>query len=356
MTVAAAGGARRGLVRAVLVAAVAAGVAAGVLFTLLAGEVEARADLELTISGIEWLEDAGFSVERAEAMTADPEFRQRVLEAIGDESFDYGRFDVRMEEFAAVGGSEWGTLQVGIRDGDAGDAERYRDAFTGAFTEHWKNPDGLFRRQPVANRERAAALAESSFAEAYAALLPKTDQLGLPLAELLRAGAGTGTTLADELNKEEIRLRAELALIDATLALPALANSSFQASIILDVGVPEGAGELALRQRREIIVGAINLAVGRRNALSDGGLPPEILGELDNLRGLAEVKREAFVALNEARIAAEGIQTDLQVEASTVDTPAGRWWAGTLVGLGAFMVMIVLGAAARLASVRPQPV
>ena len=266
------------------------GIVVAYAFGSVAGDANAVASMtldtlvqDLTPSG-----DRGFRIFEAESMAGDERFKAKVVERIGEEGFDYGRFSTSLSPIAIADGVSRGTMTVSITDPSKSDAERYRQAFVEVFTEEYTAPEGLFRTRFIEKKQEVVDAAEANFEQQYAKAKPLAEAAKVPLDELIRPRFEDNLSLMDAINQAEADLREELAL--AT-----------------------GAGNAADIQRLTAAVDSIRL---QRQSLSDANLSPELRRLVGDLRGSSSARTSAYNRLNDARSAAASAQSDIEVSYS----------------------------------------
>lgn len=315
------------------------GILAALFIGSVAGNANAVATMQLetvvndaTIGG-----DRGLRIFEAQSMTSDDEFKQMVLEAVGDPGFDYARFSISLFPISIADGVARGILTMSISDSSKAEAERLRAAWVAVFAREYAEPDGLFRTRFLRTRQAVVDLAETKYDEAVAALKALPAARDLPLDEVLRTPGLVGSLVA-ELNGQEASLRAESAQVAAALAAPPVTGA--QASAILGITVSDAQADSALRERARVIDAALDSLAAQRLSLSDSTLPPEVLEAVLEVRSFNALRNDATLRLNNARVAIASSQSSIE----TSYTSSGGV-AGTLPGRIAvvFAVTLVFG-------------
>lgn len=287
------------------------GILVAYAFGSVAGDANAVATftLDTVVQNITPSGDRGFRIFEAESMTGDEAFKQKVVERIGDEGFDYGRFSTSLSPIAIADGVSRGTMSVSVSAPKKVDAERFRQAFVDVFIQEYTAADGLFRTRFIAKKQEVVDAAEKNFEEQYAKAKPLADAAKVPLDEFIRPRFEDNLSLLDALNQSEAELRRDLALATA-------------------------AGNAADVQRLTAAVASLQ---SQRNSLSDGGLSPELRRLVADLRGAQANRTGAYDRLNDARTAAASAQSDVEVSYSF-----SGGLAGSLLGRIAVVIAITL--------------
>ncbi|WP_322796663.1 hypothetical protein [Tepidiforma sp.] len=282
------------------------GVLAAVFIGAISGEATAVATMTLdtTVHDLVIGGDRGLRIFEAQAMTSDPAFKQKVLEAIGDPDFDYARFSVSLFPISVGDGISRGTLTVSIADPSKAEAERYRAAFVQVFEREYTQPDGLFRTRFVERRREVARQAEAAYQAAYARLAQAVQGKGLDLELLIETRGDTNPAV---LATGE-RLALERQLAEARGALEALNGASAAAAAAIAsavVGQPVAAGDASavLTAQVAALESAIRAFDASSPALAEQVLDSETQALLNEVRGLRQVRDSAFVYLGNAQIA-----------------------------------------------------
>ncbi|MFN0096849.1 MAG: hypothetical protein ACKVVT_18985 [Dehalococcoidia bacterium] len=320
------------------------GLIASLSFGNVAGESNAVASMALdtVIQDIVLGGDRGLRVFEAQSMTTDPAFIEKVKAKVGDPAFDYARFSIALAPISVADGVSKGIITVSVTDPDKLTAERYRAGFVEVFTEEYTAPAGLWRTRFLSKKQEVVDEAETRYQKAYDDYLAATKAKGLPGDEVLRSVFALGS-LTERYNIEQVTLEVEAAAIDAALRDPATAASSVQAARILGVPVPEGQAETALKQRRAVITATLQDLAKRRDPLSDGAVGPSIRAMVDDLRSLADIRRESYVRLNNATVAVISAQSTIATSYTFSGGVSGTTRGKVAV---AFAVTLVLGVVA----------
>lgn len=253
-------------------------------FGSFAGKANAVATMQLeTVVQLATGGDRGLRIFEAQAMAADPRFKEKVTDAIGDPTFDYARFSIALAPISVADGVSRGILTVSILDDDKATAEKYRAAFVEVFTKEYQAPDGLYRQRFITKVQATTDTFEKQFFDAYNELRPKLEALNLPIDEMIRPRNTTAVSLLDELNKQE-------------------------AELIRKAGDQEAAGDTA---GAAITRRSIALLRQQRDAMADGGFSIEIQSGIDHVRTLNEKKHESYGYLNNAVVAVTSAQSDI---------------------------------------------
>lgn len=287
------------------------GILVAYVFGSVAGDANAVATLTLdtVIQNVTPAGDRGFRIFEAEAMTTDPAFRDKVVERIGEEDFDYGRFSVSLSPIAVADGVSRGILTISITDADKATAEFYRGAFVAVFTEEYSNPDGLFRTRFIDKKQEVADAAEDNFERQYAIAKPLADAADIPLDELIRPRFEDNLSLLDELARQEGEIIGALARARA-------------------------AADATMVQQLTAALGDIR---SQRETLSDGNMARELRQAIGDLRGANATRTSAYQSLNDARTAASSAQTDIETAYSF-----SGGLAGSLLGRVAVVIAVTL--------------
>ena len=265
------------------------GVLIALSFDSFAGKANAVATMQLeTVVQLATGSDRGLRIFEAQSMASDPRFKQKVVDAIGDQKFDYARFSIALAPISVADGVARGVLTVSILDEDKATAERYRAAFVAVFTREYQAPDGLYRQRFITKVQATADTFEKQFADAYADLRPKLEALNLPVDEMIRPRNTTAVSLLDELNKQE-------------------------AELIRKAAEQEAVGDTA---NATITRRAIALLRQQRDGMADGGFSVEIQSAIDHVRTLNEQKHTAYGYLNNAVVAVTSAQSDIDTSYS----------------------------------------
>ncbi|MGH2608217.1 MAG: hypothetical protein ACRDHF_03935 [Tepidiformaceae bacterium] len=262
------------------------GILVAYVFGSVAGDSNAVATLTLdtVVQNVTPSGDRGFRIFEAESMTADPRFKERVIERIGEPDFDYGRYTISLSPVSVADGVSRGVLTISVSDPDKKKAEHYRGAFVAVFSEEYLEPNGLFRERFIGKKQEVADAAEANFEEQYAIAKPLAEAANIPLDELIRPRFEDNFSLLDGLAAEEAEIRGLLALARAS-------------------------GDTAETQRLE---SALEDLQSQRSSLSEGNMPLELRRAIGDLRGANATRTSAYQALNDARTAASSAQSDME--------------------------------------------
>jgi hypothetical protein len=312
------------------------GIFVAVAFGSFTGKSNAVATLQLSTIVHDFVAggDRGFRVFEAEAMTRDDQFKQEVRDATGDKNFDYSRFTISLTAISVGDGISDGVLTVSIKDDNLGLSEKYRQAFVDVFTREYKNADGLFRTRFVQKKQDEADIAEKLYLDSYAKLKQLPAAKNVPLDQLANWSRAGG--LVDELGKQEAQVIAQQAQVQATIdtlgaASPAAAAAS--ASLVLHQTVAPGDALAALNAANAALKASVTSIRQQRFSMSDGGLEPDFLRQLDEVRGLDNTRTQAVGN-------AENVRAVVGSAESTVDTTLSQ--SGGLAGSNRGRVAIVL--------------
>lgn len=284
--------------------------------------------------------DRGLRVFEAQAMTADQEFKQKVRARIGDENFDYARFNISLTPQGVADGVARGVLTVSIKDDEKATAERYRQAWVDTFITEYTSPDGLFRRRFLEKREAVALALESEYQAALQNLkdMARSLNVAAPLDHLiLRDRAGT---LMEDLSQQEAELIAGRAEAQAALSAAQGASPEVAAALATNIlGAPVSSAQAvaALKARADTLDAAIASLRQLQAGYSDASLDPEFLRALDYVRALDQLKVDGFGRLANAR----GSVTSAESTADTSYSFSGGA-TGTMVGRVAIVLAVTI--------------
>lgn len=285
--------------------------------------------------------DRGLRIFEAQEMTNDPKFKEKVVAAIGDPNFDYGRFSISLSPISVADGISRGILTVSITDPEKANAEKYRAAFVDVFSTEYTSPEGLFRTRFVDRRADTAAKSAKKFDDAYRALLAAPGAKDVDIDILLETrGQNAPSSIAFEQVAEMERKLAEIdgALAGVSGASPAAAAAV--ASSILEQPVPAGEAQGALTLRKASLEAAIKKLRTSTPTLAESLLPPETLALLDQARGFRAIKDESYIRLANAQVAVDSAESNLETSYTFSGGLAGSLLGRIAVGLA---VAIVFG-------------
>lgn len=314
------------------------GVLIAVAFGSIAGDANAVASLQLetVIHQVTSGGDRGLRVFEAEAMTTDDRFKAKVREAAGEPNLDYSRYVISLTPISVADGVVNGVMTVSIKDPSKAESEKLREAWVSTFTREFTQPDGLFRVRFIEKKQEVVDDAEKNFQAAVTALKPEALKRGLPLDELARSRQYSVSGLAQELNDREATLATKLAQTVAALAGPGQPSGAV-ASAILEQPVTNGEAQNVLREYQKVLTAALDQVRQQRLALSDANFEPAFLVLVDNARFAAEIKDQANIYLDNAKVAVTSAQSDIEASYS-----GSGGVAGTLIGRVAVVIAITL--------------
>ncbi|MBN9492680.1 hypothetical protein J0H33_04950 [bacterium] len=240
--------------------------------------------------------DQGFKVYDAQAMTRLPEFRQEVIDKIGDKSFDYSRFAIILNPNVTTEGVSSGNLVVTITDASRAKATTYQHAFVDVFTKEFTSPDGLFRTHFVKQQEAVATAADQQYQAAYQKLQQAVQQAGIdvPLSQLANSDQ-TGGYL-DQLAQDRANTAAELARTDAaiqTVGGDASGAGGAVASSVLGQPVAGADAAAALKQHALVLGDAIKTIDTQLGAATGTTLPAGLGAQVQQVRALDAARTTA---------------------------------------------------------------
>ncbi|MEO9254425.1 MAG: hypothetical protein ABI305_02720 [Tepidiformaceae bacterium] len=240
--------------------------------------------------------DRGFRIFEADQMVATPEFRDKVVKAIGDPNFDYGRFTHALAAQTVGDGVSAGTLTVSIKDNDKAAADKYLQAWVSVFDHEYTAPDGLFRTLFLGQTTAVLDSAQTQYQAALTQLkaAAKAKNLNLPLDQLVLSDRSGG--IVQQFNTSDADLQQQLAEVQGgekaiAGASPDVAGAV--ASSILKTTVAGSAAQAALAAREQSLQSAITSIQQSRAAISDTGLDPDILRMVNVVRGYDSLRQEA---------------------------------------------------------------
>ncbi len=311
----------------------------GILAALFIGRVAGNANavaslqLETVVNAANFGADRGLRIFEAQSMTSSDEFHELVRAAASDPDLDMARFSVSLNPISVADGVARGVLTVSIEDSDKAESERLRDAWLNVFVDEYTAQDGLFRTRFIEARREVAEMAGQNYAQTVAALQQIPELASLPIDELVRP-VGLTDSLIGQLNIEDANLRSELAEVESAIAA---GGSDIQAAAILQADIPAGQGLAALQERAEVLRAAINEVENRRVAVSDTSFAPETLALIDEARSAWRTREDAYLTLNNARIAVTASYSTAEV---TLTSSGGI--AGTLLGRIAVVIAVTV--------------
>jgi hypothetical protein len=324
--------------------------ALGLLAALAIGAVSggstavATMTLDTTVHDLVVGGDRGLRIFEAQAMTADPAFKEKVIAAIGEPDFDYARFSVSLFPISVGDGISRGTLTVSISDPEKAKAERYRKAFVDVFTAEYTKPDGLFRTRFVDRRREVAANAEADYQAAFQRLAQATAGKGVDLAALVET-RGEANPLVF-VTQQRVELERQLA--EAKGALAAVPGASPEAaaavaSAVIGQPVQTGQAGPVLSARVAALEAALKEYSQLAPALPEQQLDAATQALLSEVRGLRQVRDTAYVNLGNAQIAVRSAESRIETSYSF-----SGGLAGTLAGrvAVALAVTVIFGLAA----------
>lgn len=317
------------------------GIFIAISFRSVAGDANAVASMQLetVVQDLVLGGDRGLRIFEAQSMTGDAEFKKKVVEATGNQNFDYARFSIALTPISVADGVSRGILTVSIQDANKAEAERLRAAFVTVFAQEYTSLDGLFRQRFISKKQAVADLAESDFESAAKALRPIIEAKGLPFDEVVRSQGGDATIIG-ELNRIEAKNLADTAQINAAQAASG-GVTGVQASVILGTTVTNEQAAAALTARKEILSSTIAQIRSVRISLSDVSFDKATLGELDRIRQLGAIKAESYIRLNNAKVAITGAQSSIDTSFSFSGGVAGTLYGRIAVAI-AFTIVFGL--------------
>lgn len=240
--------------------------------------------------------DRGFRIFEADQMVASPEFRDKVVQAIGDPNFDYGRFTHALAAQTVGDGVSAGTLTVSIKDDDLATANKYLQTWVSVFTHEYTAPDGLFRTIFLAQTTAVLDSAQTQYQTSLTQLksAAKTKNLNLPLDQLVLSNRAGG--IVEQFNTSDADLQQQLAEVQGGQKAVAGASPDVAgavASSILKTSVSGSAAEAALNAKEKSLQSAIASIQQSRASISDAGLDPDILKMVNVVRGYDSLRQEA---------------------------------------------------------------
>lgn len=258
--------------------------------------------------------DRGLRIFEAQAMAADPRFREKVVAAIGDPNFDMGRFAISLSPISVGDGISRGILTVSITDPVKEDAERYRQAFVDVYIAEYTAEDGLFRSRFVETRRETAENNAGQFWEIYEQLEAKLEPLGIDPAILLETRGTVSPTIA--VFEEQSEIQRQVAEIDGALstlgnAPPAAAGAV--ASSILGQPVAGADAQAALTARKASLEAALATLQTSSPVLAETQLEPDVVALLDEARAQRAVKDSSYIRLANAQIAVDSAESRVDV-------------------------------------------
>jgi len=282
------------------------GILAAIFIGSLSGDSNAVATMTLDTTVHDLVDggDRGLRIFEAQSMTGDERFREKVVAAVGDPDFDFGRYAISLSPISVGDGISRGILTVSITAPEKAEAERLRAAFVDVFLAEYSNKDGLFRTRFVEVREQTAANNAARFEEAYraarAAVPPDVN-----LDALLETRGSTAPS-ASAFSEQSVLLR-QLAEVDGALASSATASPGALAAVassILGQAVAAGDAQAALTLKKASLEAAL-LAFNSNSLIAESQLDAETLALVDTARGYKAVKDSSYIRYANAAIAGD---------------------------------------------------
>jgi hypothetical protein len=240
--------------------------------------------------------DRGFRIVEADQMVGSTEFRDKVVAAIGDPNFDYGRFTHSLAAQSVGDGVSSGTLTVSIKDDDKAKADKYLQTWVSVFTKEYSDQDGLFRglflQQTKAVLDDAQTQYQASLKQVKDAVAAK--HLDLPIDQLVLSSRAGG--IVEQLNTSEAALQQQLAEVQGAEKSLSGASPEVAAAVvssILQTPVTGASAQAALTAKEQSLLAAIDSIRKSRTSISDTGLDPDILKMVTVVRGYDSLKQEA---------------------------------------------------------------
>jgi hypothetical protein len=319
--------------------------ALGILAALAIGTVTGRATavatmtLDTTVHDLVVGGDRGLRIFEAQAMTADPAFRQKVIDAIGDPGFDYARFSVSLSPITVGDGISRGILTVSIAAAELTEAERYRGAFVDVFTAEYTKPDGLFRTRFVDRRREVAANAEADYQAAFLRLARATEGQGVDLAALVETRGETNPLVFVTQQRTLLaRQLAEARGAQASIAGTSPEAAAAVASAVIGQPVPAGQANAVLTARVAALEAALREFDRISPALPEQLLDAETQALLAEVRGLRQVRDTAYVNLGNAQIAVRSAESRITTAYAFSGGLAGELPGRVAVGLAVAVI------------------
>lgn len=240
--------------------------------------------------------DRGFTVYDAQAMTRLPQFRDEVIQAIGDKNFNYSRFVIILNPNVSSPGVSSGNLVVTISDGSRAKATTYQQAFVSVFTKEFTSPDGLFRTQFVKQQQTVATAADQQYQAAYQKLQQAAQQSGVsvPISQLASSDQSGG--YLDRLGQQSADLTTEEARTTAALQTIGSDTSGAAGAVASSVlGEPvSGADAAAALKAHATALQAAITALGTQLGDATGtALPDALRTQVANVRALDAARTNA---------------------------------------------------------------
>lgn len=270
--------------------------------------------LDTTVHDLVLGGDRGLRIFEAQAMTSDPAFKEKVIAAIGEPDFDYARFSVSLFPISVGDGISRGILTVSISDPEKAKAERYRQAFVDVYTAEYTQPDGLFRTRFVERRRQVAANAEADYQAAYARLEAATAGKGVDLAALVETRGDTNPLVL--VTGQRVVLERQLAEAKGALAAANGASPETAAALaaaVIGQPVAAGQGVPVLTARVTALENALRDYTAANPALPEQQLDGPTLALLNEVRGLRQVRDNAYVNLGNAQVAVRSAESRMEV-------------------------------------------
>lgn len=248
--------------------------------------------------------DQGFKVYDAQAMTRLPQFREEVIDKIGDKNFDYARFAIILNPNVAPEGASSGNLVATISAGTRADVEKYIQAFIDVFNKEFTSTDGLFRTQFIEQQTDVATAADKQYADATTKLQQMAQQAGIsvPVSQLGNANqtGGYASQLAQnqaDLATQEAETQAALDSITGVDA----GTAGAIASAVLGQPVSGADAVAALQARVTSLQSALKAIDAQAAAASGLSLPADIRAQADEVRALGDARTIAATDVANAR-------------------------------------------------------
>lgn len=285
----------------------ALGIIVAVVFSRVGGNTTASATMQLQTAVSDVVSGAsGFEIYQAQAMTRLPQFRQEVLQAIGDKSFDYSRFNIVLNPNVASGGVSSGNLVVTISDSQVANAQKYVSDFVTVFTREFTSATGLFRTMYVQQQQAVATAAEEQYTQAYQRLQTLASQAGVTVpASQLVSGSSQSTPYSTELAQKRADLAAQQTEIQSALASLAGASPGTAAGVassILQEPVTAADAMSTLQAASATLSSAIKTIDAELGTASGSALPTDVRAQLDKVLALGAMRNAAATYVANAEI------------------------------------------------------
>jgi hypothetical protein len=194
----------------------------------------------------------------------------------------------------------------------------------------------------MASRSEVAAEAEKQYQAGYAKVraLAQAKNITAPLDQIALHRRDGG--LVQELNRSEADLLSQLAEVQGAIkaATGSGVNAEVAAAIassVLKTPVTAVNAPGALAAKEQALQGAIAVLRQQRASFSDGSFDPEFLAALDSVRGLDQLKEDAFGRLIDAQAAVVSAQSSA---ATTYSASGGL--AGSTTGRAAVVLAVTI--------------